>query len=499
MLNPKEIKALIDADRNSERRKLAEVGQRYYDAKHDILDYRMFYYNDDGDLVEDTTSANARIPHPFFTELADQLAPYMLSFEENPIRAKLKDPQAAADLQEHLDAYFDDDFWSEIGDLITGSYVKGVEYLYAYKNEDDRLAFQCADSMGVIEVRAKDTDSGAACMLYWYTDRIDKGKKKIIRVQAHTSDSITFYVQNGENGRVVLDDEVQPNPRPNVVYTDSEGKRYGKPLGFIPFWPLPLNKKRVPGLMPIKRIIDDYDLMKCGLSNNLQDFDHPIYAVKGFDGHDFAELAKNLRTKKMVGTGEQGGIDVVAVEIPVEARKANLETDERNIYKFGMGFNASQVGDGNITNVVIRSRYTLLDLKADKVEKPLKKMLKKNVIPVVLEEINAEHGTAYLPGDVEIKFERIIPTNESEDIENEHKKAQTKELQVNTILNAAASIGDEATLEAICDVMDWDLDKIQAKLKEAQEETPEAAEAILEQVVTDDEPEAETGPAVPAG
>lgn len=499
MLNPKDIKALIDADRNSERRQLAEVGQRYYEAKHDILAFRMFYYNDDSELVEDTTSANTRIPHPFFTELADQLAPYMLSFEENPIRAKLKDTEAAADLQDHLDAYFDDDFWSEIGDLITGSYVKGVEYLYAYKNEDDRLAFQCADSMGVVEVRAKDTDAGVACMLYWYTDRIDKGKKKINRIQVHTSDSITFYVQSGENGRVVLDDEMQPNPRPNVVYTDSEGKRYGKPLGFIPFWPLPLNKKRVPGLMPIKCIIDDYDMMKCGLSNNLQDFDHPIYAVKGFDGHDFTELAKNLRTKKMVGTGEQGSIDVVAVEIPVEARRANLEEDEKNIYKFGMGFNASQVGDGNITNVVIRSRYTLLDLKADKVEKILKKMLKKNVIPVVLDEINAEHGTAYQPGDVEIKFERIIPTNESEDIENEYKKAQTKELQLNAILNAATNIGDEATLEAICDVMDWDLNKIKAKIKKAQEETPEAAEAILQQVVTDDEQEAEAGPAVPAG
>lgn len=286
MLNPKEIKALIDADRNSERKQRAAIGQRYYEAQHDILGYRMFYYNDDGELIEDTTSANNRISHPFFTELADQLAPYMLSFDEDnpPIQAKLKDPEAAADLQDLLDAYFDDDFWSEIGDLITGSYVKGVEYIYAYKNEDDRLVFQCADSMGVVEVREKDTDSGAACMLYWYTDRIDKGKKKIIRIQAHTADSITFYVQNGENGRVMLDDEVQPNPRPNVVYTDSEGNRYGKPLGFIPFWPLPLNKKQTSGLVPIKRIIDDYDMMKCGLSNNLQDFDHPLYAVKGFDG-----------------------------------------------------------------------------------------------------------------------------------------------------------------------------------------------------------------------
>lgn len=500
MLNPKDIKALIDADRNSERRQRAAIGQRYYEGLHDILDFRMFYFNDDDELVEDTTSANARIPHPFFTELADQLAPYMLSFPEDspPIRAKLKDPKAADDLQEHLDAYFDDDFWAEIGELITGSYVKGVEYIYAYKNEEDRLAFQCADSMGVVEVREKDTDAGTACMLYWYVDRIDKGKKEIIRIQAHTADSITFYVQSGQNGRVVLDDEVSPNPRPNVVYTDSEGKKYGKPLGFVPFWPLPLNKKRVPGLMPIKRIIDDYDMMKCGLSNNLQDFDHPIYAVKGFDGHDFKALAKNLRTKKMVGTGEQGGIDVVTTEIPVEARKANLEEDEKNIYKFGMGFNASQVGDGNITNVVILSRYTLLDLKADKVEKPLKKLLKQLVRPV-LDEINAEHGTAYTIRDIEIKFKRVLPTNESEDIENEYKKAQTKELQTNTILNAAASIGDEAVLEALCEVMDWDLDKIKAQIEKAKEDTPEAAEAILQQVVTDDEQEAEAGPAVPAG
>lgn len=488
MLNPKEIKALIDADRNSERKQRAAIGQRYYDGLHDILQYRMFYFNEDGELTEDTTSANTRIPHPFFTELADQLAPYMLSFDENPIRAKLQDPQAAADLQDLLDTYFDDDFWSEIGDLITGSYVKGVEYIYAYKNEDDRLAFQCADSMGVVEVREKDTDSGAACVLYWYTDRIDKGKKEIIRIQEHTADSITYYVQSGQNGRIVLDEDVKPNPRPNVLYTDSEGNRYGKPLGFIPFWALPLNKKQISGLMPIKRIIDDYDMMKCGLSNNLQDFDHPIYAVKGFDGHDFGELAKNLRTKKMIGTGEQGGIDVVTTDIPVEARKANLEEDEKNIYRFGMGFNSSQVGDGNITNVVIRSRYTLLDLKADKVEKQLRKMLRK-IIRVVLDEINAEHGTAYQPGDVLIKFVRVIPTNETEDAENEYRKAQIKELQVNTVLNVAANIGDEAALEAICEVMDWDLDKIKAQIKEAQEETPEAAEDILQQVVTDDENE----------
>ena len=57
-----------------------------------------------------------------------------------------------------------------------------------------------------------------------------------------------------------------------------------------------------------------------------------------------------------------------------------------------MGFNSSQVGDGNVTNVVIRSRYTLLDLKAKKMEKRLKKLLR-GIIEVVLDEINAADGT----------------------------------------------------------------------------------------------------------
>ena len=76
-----------------------------------------------------------------------------------------------------------------------------------------------------------------------------------------------------------------------------------------------------------------------------------------------------------------------------------------------MGFNSSQVGDGNVTNVVIKSRYTLLELKAGKLTKRLKRFLK-SIIRVVLDEIKAKNGTDYQYTDVEIEFEHIIPTNE---------------------------------------------------------------------------------------
>lgn len=36
----------------------------------------------------------------------------------------------------------------------------------------------CADSIGVVEVRAKDTDDNTECVIYWYVDRIEKGIRK---------------------------------------------------------------------------------------------------------------------------------------------------------------------------------------------------------------------------------------------------------------------------------------------------------------------------------
>ena len=269
MLNETEIKRLIDEDRTSEKKVKAAEGQRYYEAEHDILQSRLFYYNADGVLVEDKSRSNIKICHPFFTELSDQYAAHMVSFKEDkPIKAL----ERASGLQDHLDKYFNSKFWAEIVDLISGSYNKGFDYIYAYKNADNRLAFEYADSMGVVEVREKDADDKCKHVLFWYVDRIDKGKKIIKRIQDWTENETYYYVQI-DDGKIKKDDTVEINPRPHVVYMDEKsGKRMGYGLGFVPFWRLDNNRKQFSGLKPIKHLIDDFDLMMCGLSNNLVDF-----------------------------------------------------------------------------------------------------------------------------------------------------------------------------------------------------------------------------------
>lgn len=476
-----EIKRIIDDDYNSEIKKYARIGQKYYEAQHDILKYRLFYYNADGKLVEDKYRNNARISHPFFTELSDQLSSYMLSFKENPMQAK----DSAEGLQGYLDKYFDDEFWAEVGELITGTYNKGFEYLYAYKNKDDRMTFQCADSMGVVEVRAKDTDDKCECYIYWYIDRIEKGRKEIKRIQVWTAKNVSYYVQEG-NGQIEIDKDEKINPRPHVIYTDTAGEKRGYSFGYIPFWRLDYNKKRISGLKPVKPLIDDYDIMQCGLTNNLVDFDTPLHVVKGFDGDNLDELQQNLKVKKVIGVVEEGGVEVKTIDIPYQARQAKAAEDEKNIYRFGMGLNMSGLKDTSATtNIAIKAAYFLLDMKANRLEIRLKKMLRQ-LLEIVINEINENNKTGYKVSDVKIIFKRSVMTNETENASNDKIKAEKQQVQINTLLSLAATLDNETIVRAICEVMDIDYEEIKDRLPEDGEYQTKKAQEILDGVIPDE-------------
>lgn len=463
MLTEQEIRYFISDDAGSQRKRKAREAQRYYEGEHDILNYRMFYYNSDGELVEDTTRSNIKISHPFFTELVDQQVQYMLSGDDSFVRSDVEG------LQSKLDEYFDEDFKAELTDLLTGTITKGFDYLFAYQNEHDRLAFQYADSLGVIEVRAKDTDDNCNYVIYWYIDRIAKNNKVIKRIQVWDDEKTTYYVQNDEGG-IDLDESVDINPRPHVIY-ERDNSLYYKPFGFIPFFRLDNNKKQISNLKAIKGIIDDYDIMSCGLSNNLADFDHPLHVVRGFEGDNLDELSQNLKTKKTIGVDSEGGVEVHTVDIPYQARLTKMEQDEKNIYRFGMGFNSAQIGDGNITNIVIKSRYALLDLKCNKLEIKLKQFLKK-IVKVVIEEINEKNDSAYKVEDVWFDFKREVMTNASDNAQIYKTEAETKQIEINTILGLHGVIDDKNVIKSICDVLELDYEEVKNNIPDEFEDDP---------------------------
>lgn len=478
MLSEAEILQFINEDKVSTKKSLAKIGQKYYEAEHDILNYRLFYYNADGKLVEDTTRSNIKISHPFFTELVDQAVQYMLSGKDGFVKTDIPE------LQERLNEYFDDDFQSELHDVLTGAMTKGFDYMYAYKNTDGRLAFQYADGIGVVEVRAKDTDDGCEYVIYWYIDRIAKQNKTIKRIQVWDNQQTTFYVQE-EEGKLILDKKEKINPRPHITYKkdDYDDAIYYENFGFIPFFRLDNCKKQWSGLKPIKALIDDYDLMSCGLSNNLQDISEGIYVVSGFQGDNLDELIQNVETKKHIGVDTGGTLDIKTIDIPYQARLTKLELDEKNIYRFGMGLNTAQIGDGNITNVVIKSRYALLDLKCNKLEIRLKQFLKK-ILKVVIAEINKMDDTDYQIKDVWFDFEREVMTNAQDNALIEKTDAETEQIKINILLGLASTLDSETLVQAICEILDVDYEEVKDKLEE--EETTEL-EKTIDEIIPDDE------------
>lgn len=461
MLTIEEINRFITDDINSTKKKLARKGQRYYEGDHDIRHYKLYYFNAKGKLIEDKTRSNIKISHPFFTELVDQEVQYMLSGKDGFMRSD--NPE----LQNLLDEYFNEneDFTSELYEVLTGCVSKGFEYMYAYKGEDDRIKFQCADSMGVVEVRARDTDDNTDYVIYWYVDRITEDGEKIKRIQVWDSEQ-TYYYNQVDDGEITFDTDEKLNPRPHTIYrTDKDDSIYYEGFGFIPFFRLDNCRKQFSGLKPIKALIDDYDLMSCGLSNNLQDASEYLVVVKGFQGDNLDELITNVKTKKHIGVdGDDGGdVEFKTVDVPYQARETKLKLDETNIYRFGMGFNSAAMGDGNITNVVIKSRYALLDLKCNKLEIRLKQFLRK-ILKVVLREINETNGTDYQQKDVYFEFDREVMTNALDNAQIDQIKATTEQTQINTLISLAGTLDDETLIQRICDVLDIDYEEIKGNL-----------------------------------
>lgn len=473
MLTPEQIKEFLIKDKTSQRKQAAQEGQDYYEGKHDILKRRIVYVDGNGILKEDKISSNIKITHPFLTEIVDQGTQYVLSGKDGFIKSDIPE------LQEILDERYNnnDQFIEELYEIITGSSVKGFDYFYCYKDEDNKNRWECADGLGVVEVRAKETNDHCDYLIREYVDRTDAEGRKIKRIEVWDSQQVTYYDRIDE-GDIELDEDEEENPRPHTLYTKRKDNQLyrKKGAGKIPFIKLQNNRKETSDLCLIKDKIDDYDLMNVDLSNTLQDTNTSLYVIKGFDGDNLDEVIMNIRAKKHVGVPENGDLDIKTIDIPVEARKTKMEIDKENIYRFGFALDPDGRKDTSAkTSIEIKSMYARLDLKANKKVINLKSFLRK-VLEFDLEDINEQNKTAYAQKDIYFDFdEREVPSNAYEIAQIALVEAQTRQTEVNTILSVQTVIDNETFLQKLCEQFDLDYDEIKDKLPEEPEMLDPAA------------------------
>ena len=90
----------------------------------------------------------------------------------------------------------------------------------------------------------------------------------------------------------------------------------------------------------------------------------------------------------------------------------------------------------------------------------------KKLVKVALQEINDINETDYQLNDVYFEFEREVMTNASDNAQIEKTEAETEQIKLNIILNAAARLDNDTVLQAICDLFDFDFEDVKAKVEQ---------------------------------
>lgn len=448
---------MIARDLVSAEKKAMKDSLNYYAGKHDILNYKMYYFDSNGQLREEKTRSNIKIPHRFYTQLIDQKIGYLLS---NQIEITSKNER----LNNRLKQYITSDFQAMLYELTEGASLKGWEAVYFYFDKAGLIHFDVVDSFNLFYL--KDEKGEIAQIVRYYSISTVKDSKtvKIEKAEVFDNQQVTYFIKKGKEYK--LDDAKELNPKPHKMLR-SNGRLYVAKDNRLPFLILQNNKQATNDLSAIKELIDDYDKMASGLSNNLIDFDQPIYLVKGADGDDLDNLVHNLKARKSIGVSDDGAIDIKTVDIPFEARVEKLNITRKAIYEFGMGFDSTSVGSegAQLTNIGIKSMYSLLDMKCNKAEVKLKAILS-HIVSLILANIAEIYNEKYEQHEVDIIIKRSQMTNNKELAEEEQIKASAHLTRVNAILASAMQLDAETVVKLLSDEFDLEADDLIKALHE---------------------------------
>jgi SPP1 family phage portal protein len=278
-------------------------------------------------------------------------------------------------------------------DLIKTASLDGITWLHFYI-ENNKLDWIIVRDAEIIVIKDRYKKNIVTIIRYYFID------KDTIKIEEWTLTGLVTYTIRKDK---VFDLEETTHFSSEIIYDDEVIETKFGNFPFIPFLPLKNNKEEESDISGIKILLDYYNDISSGFIDNVYKFQEAIIKLKGFSGDvdTLDQTLKKLKKYKMVGVPNDGDLEYMAIEIPVEARKVLLDILKENIFKLGRAYDPDLIGDGNITNIVIKSRYFQLDNKCNKLEKQLK--------------LFHESFIKFIGGsDYDIEFNRTQLFNESE-------------------------------------------------------------------------------------
>jgi SPP1 family phage portal protein len=315
----------------------------------------------------------------YFRMLVDQKIDYLLT--KNPTISKL--PFTITQIVEMYEQ------------LMLNASLDGRAWLHFYI-ENNTLDWVIVKDCEIIAVFDSHNKNIMGIIRYYFID------EDTIKVEQWEKSGVeTALIKKDKLYDILETTHYQKTTSYNDEILDTENSNFS----MIPFIPFNNNRELESDIESIKELLDYYNDISSGFIDNVYKFQEALIKLKGFSGDTeiLDQTLKSLKKYKMVGIPNDGDMEYMSIDIPVEARKILLDMLKDNIFRIGRAYDPDKIGDGNITNIVIKSRYFQLDNKCNKLEKQAKLFHEK-----FIEFIGS--------GNTEIEFNRTQLFNESEKI-----------------------------------------------------------------------------------
>ncbi|MGL9971556.1 phage portal protein [Enterococcus sp. DIV1420a] len=366
------IKKIIKENIRGYPAKVARIkkAEKYYQNENDILRRK----NPLEDKLKEKDSNNPlrnadnRISHPWHWLLVDQKAAYTMTV---PPAFDVDNN----DLNKEITKLLGDSFPKIAKDLCVNASNAGIAWLHIWKDEEHKNFFKYAviDSKQIIPVYSKRLDNKLEGILRIYEDYNENGE--VVVIYEYWNDKECNAFSRPKNKTI---DDLEEYTIVDM-YDVGTGEKaastntYTHDWAAIPFIPFRNNPSELSDLKKYKKLIDVYDKVYSGCVNDLDDIQEIIFVLTNYGGADKKEFLDDLRKYKMVkveddGQGAKGGVETLAVEIPIEARIKILEVTHDAIFLQGQGVDPQKNIGQNNSGAALEYMYSLLELKASMLE-----------------------------------------------------------------------------------------------------------------------------------
>lgn len=412
----------INEYKTSEMYKTAVVADQYFKKRNTtIVNYEKLITTITGEKVPDKWSANHKVVSGFFKRFVTQQVQFLLG---NGVTWDGKGD------------YFGKKFDNRLQKLAKESLIGGIAY--GFWNLDKLQVFSAREFLPLWD---EETGALRAGIRWWQIS-----PEKPLRATLYEEDGYTEFIwkKRVSEEKTITEGQIH-NPKRGYVTVQKSSEVDGTEIvdytnyaGFpvIPLWGNPEHQSELVG---IRDGIDEYDIIKNGYGNDL-DNAQLYWIIKGAGGMDDTDLVRFLERLKLTHAAAPADgqeVEAKTIEIPYEAREKLLDRIERDLYRDYMALNTEDLSSRNATATEIKAAYEPMNGKADDFEYQILDFLE------ALMEIAGVDDTP--------TFTRSYIVNTQEEVQ--------------TVVSAASYLSEDYVTEKILTVL-GDGDKAEEMLKE---------------------------------